>query len=94
MPLLIKRNHLGHAEIVRGSEVGFIFDKGLPVGTFSKAIPTKYISTVYQQRQKRLGGGKFWDRATDFTEATSEEAEKKAKEYIEKQKWQYVPYEK
>lgn len=94
MKLLLKRDHLGHAEIVRGSEVGLIFDKALPVGTYTKPVPTKYTSIVYQQHQKRLGGAKFWEKDTDFTESTPEDAERKAKEYVEKQKWQYVPYDK
>lgn len=94
MKLLLKRDHLGHAEIVRGSEVGLIFDKALPVGTYTKPVPTRYTSMVYQQHQKRFGGAKFWEKDTDFTEPTPEDAERKAKEYVDRQKWQYVPYDK
>lgn len=92
--ILIRRNHLGHAEIVRGSEVGLIFDKALPIGAFTKALPSKFTSTVYQQHQKRIGGTKFWDHDTDFTENSAEEANKKAEDYIAKNKWQLVPYDK
>lgn len=91
--LFIKRNTMGHAEIVRGSEVGLIFDKALNIGTYSKPTPTNFMTTVYRQRQRRITGSRFWDRETDFTENTAAEAENKAKNYLQKQKWQYIPYE-
>lgn len=90
--IMIKTDRLGRREIVRGSEVGLIFDKALDVGTYTKPIPTKYVTTVYQQRQRRITGSRFWDRETDFTENTAEEAEQKAKDFLLKKNWKYIPY--
>ncbi len=77
--------------IVRDHVVGLIFDKALDVGTYTKPVPTKYRTVVYQQRQKRITGTKFWDEVNDFTEDTEAEAERKAKEYISGKKWTLVP---
>jgi hypothetical protein len=82
----------GHLEPA-SSSVGLIFDKALDIGSYSKPRPTKFTTTVYRQRQRRIGGTKFWDRETDFEEDSADAAEKKAKDYITGQKWQFVPYD-
>ena len=96
------RDSLGNYELVGdgplelgqpSSSVGLIFDKALDIGSFSKPRPTKYTTTVYRQRQRRIGGTKFWDRETDFEEDSAEGAEKKAKDYIASQRWQLAAYD-
>lgn len=83
----------GPLETASSATVGLIFDKALDIGSYSKPRPTKFITTVYRQRQRRISGTKFWDRETDFEENSADEAEKKAKDYITGQKWQFVPYD-
>ncbi len=95
MPTRIKRDSLGRAEIVGSgpltTEVGLIFDEALDAGTYSAPRPTKYQTTVYRQRRKRISNTKFWDRETDFVEDTADEAKQKAEAYIASQKWKLIP---
>jgi hypothetical protein len=74
------------------SSVGLIFDKALDVASYTDPKPTKYATTVYRQRQKRLSGNKFWDQENDFIENTADEAASKARAYIASKGWTLIPY--
>jgi hypothetical protein len=94
----VKKNGAGIFEVFKlsvegpATQVGLIFDKALDNAAFTTPTPTKYVTTVYQQRQKRIGGTKFWDQQNDFTEDSAEEAARKAKAYIASKGWTLIPY--
>jgi hypothetical protein len=72
--------------------LGLIFDSAEDAGTFSAPRPTKYETVVYRLRRRRISGTYFWDREDNFIEDGPELAAEKAKAYIAKNNWLYVPF--